>query len=54
LREAYGRLALDEPRRFVVIDGTQPKAAVAEQVWRAVSERLDSASAPALPAGAAP
>src|SRR5215471_12955357 len=30
LREAYGRLARDEPRRLVMIDGTQPKAAVAE------------------------
>jgi hypothetical protein len=37
-----------------VIDGTQPKAMVAEQVWRTVSERLDSESAPAVPAGAAP
>src|SRR5262249_11926611 len=54
LREAYGRLALEEPRRFVVIDATQPKATVAERVWRTVSERLDSASAAALPAGAAP
>jgi dTMP kinase len=54
LREAYGRLARDEPRRLVMIDGTQPKAAVAEQVWRTVSERLDSPSVPAVPAGAAP
>jgi hypothetical protein len=37
-----------------MIDGTQPKAAVAEQVWRTVSDRLDSASAAAVPAGAAP
>jgi dTMP kinase len=53
LREAYRRLALEEPGRFVVIDATEPKAAVADRIWRTVSERLNSASAPAVPAGAA-
>jgi dTMP kinase len=54
LRAAYGRLALEEPRRFVVIDATQPKATVAERVWRTVSERFEAASVSAAPAGAAP
>jgi hypothetical protein len=36
----------------VVIDATQPKAAVADLVWRSVSERFDLASAAVLPAGA--
>jgi dTMP kinase len=53
LREAYRRLALEEPGRFVVIDATEPKSAVADRIWRTVSERLNSASAPAVPAGAA-
>lgn len=53
LREAYRRLALEEPGRFVVVDATEPKSAVADRIWRTVSERLDSASAPAVPAGAA-
>ena len=53
LREAYRRLALEEPGRFVVIDATEPKSAVADRIWRTVSERLDSASAPAVPAGVA-
>ena len=53
LREAYRRLALNEPARCVVIDATETKSAVAERVWKTVSERLSSASASALPAGAA-
>ena len=52
LRDAYRQLALDEPVRCVVIDATQPKAAVADHVWRTVSERFDLASVAALPAGA--
>jgi dTMP kinase len=52
LRDAYRRLALDEPARCVVIDATQPKAAVAERIWLTVRERFDLASAAALPAGA--
>jgi dTMP kinase len=53
LREAYCALAHEEPGRFVVIDATEPKSAVAERIWRTVSERLGSASAPTVPAGAA-
>jgi hypothetical protein len=36
----------------VVIDATEPKPAVADRIWRTVSERFDLASAAALPAGA--
>ena len=53
LRDAYRRLAIDEPTRCVVIDATAPKPAVADRIWNTMSERLDSRSAPALPAGAA-
>jgi dTMP kinase len=53
LREAYRELAAAEPGRCVVIDATEPKSAVAERIWKAVSERLDSAHPPALPAGTA-
>ena len=52
LRDAYRQLALDEPNRCVVIDATQPKPAVADRIWRTVSERFDLASAAAVPAGA--
>lgn len=53
LREAYRRLAADEPGRCVLIDATEPKPAVADRIWRTMSERLDSTRAPSLPAGAA-
>jgi dTMP kinase len=54
LREAYGRLAREEPERFVLIDATQPKGIVEERVWQAVSERLGTEGAPAFSADAAP
>ena len=53
LRDAYQPLATDEPGRCLLIDATEPKAAVAERIWKSVSERLDPVSAPALRAGAA-
>jgi dTMP kinase len=53
LRDAYRRLAIDEPSRCVVIDATAPKPAVAERIWTTISERLDSRTASPFPAGAA-
>jgi dTMP kinase len=37
VREAYRRLAADESRRVKLIDGSQTREAVAEQVWEAVA-----------------
>jgi dTMP kinase len=53
LREAYREVAAAEPGRCVAIDATEPKPAVAERIWKTVTERLDSARALSLPAGAA-
>ncbi len=53
LREAYQMLALAEPRRCVLIDATEPKAAVADRIWKTVAERLDPATAPVRLAGMA-
>jgi dTMP kinase len=36
VRDAYRQLAADEPARVKLIDGSQTREAVAEQVWRAV------------------
>jgi dTMP kinase len=36
VREAYRQLAADEPARVKLIDGSQTREAVAEQVWSAV------------------
>jgi dTMP kinase len=52
LREAYRQVAAAEPGRCVAIDATEPKPAVAERIWKTVTERLDSARALSLPAGA--
>src|SRR5262249_32803554 len=52
LRDAYLRLAAEEPDRCVAIDATEPKPAVAERIWKIVVERLDSTHVPRLPAGA--
>ena len=38
VREGYLLLAKSMPKRFVVIDGTQPEAAVEKQVWTAVQK----------------
>jgi dTMP kinase len=46
LREAYRQLAASEPARCVLIDSTQPKEKVAEQIWSVVNTRLDPATAP--------
>jgi dTMP kinase len=53
LREAYREIVAAEPDRCVAIDATEPKAAVAERIWKTVTERLDSTRASSLPAGAA-
>jgi len=37
VREAYRQLAADEPKRIRLIDGSQSRDAVAQQVWDAVS-----------------
>ena len=36
VRDAYRQLAADEPKRIRLIDGSQTREAVAEQVWSAV------------------
>jgi len=51
LREAYRLLVAAEPTRCVVIDATEPKATVAERIWKTVNERLDPATAPVHLAG---
>ena len=38
VRDAYRQLAADEPARVKLIDGSQTRQAVAEQVWHAVQE----------------
>lgn len=40
VREAYRRLAEDEPRRVRLIDGNRPPDEVAEDVWRQLEPRL--------------
>ena len=40
LREAYLALAAAEPERCVIVDASAPKKAVAQNIWRAVNERL--------------
>jgi dTMP kinase len=37
VRDAYRQLAADEPRRVRLIDGSQTREAVAEQVWQTVA-----------------
>ena len=40
VREAYRQLAADEPARVKLIDGSQTREAVAEQVWNAVASAI--------------
>ncbi len=42
VREAYRHLAADEPARVKLIDGSQTREAVAEQVWQAVQSVVNS------------
>ncbi len=53
LREAYREIVAAEPGRCIAIDATEPKAAVAERIWKTVTERFDSTRVSSLPAGAA-
>ena len=46
LRDAFRMLALGEPNRCVLIDATHERSAVAEKIWKVVSDRLDPATAP--------
>jgi dTMP kinase len=46
LRQAFLKLAMREPKRFVVIDGRAPRDVVAERIWAAVEERLLGGDAP--------
>ena len=40
LGRAYRAIALEEPRRIVLVDGRPPRDVVARRIWDAVSERL--------------
>lgn len=47
LREAFRVLARSEPNRCVLIDASEPCPAVAERIWKVVSDRLNpTATAP--------
>ena len=46
LRDGFLMLAASEPGRCILIDATQAKAEVAEQIWREVNSRYDPATAP--------
>jgi len=43
VREAYRQLASDEPARVRLIDGSQTREAVAEQVWKTVQSTITPA-----------
>jgi dTMP kinase len=43
VRDAYRQLAADEPARVKLIDGSQTREAVAEQVWQAVQSTITAA-----------
>ena len=45
LRDAFRQLAISEPDRCVLIDATEPKEKVTEQIWAAVARKLDLAAA---------
>ncbi len=40
VREGYLKLAQAEPERFVVLDGAQDRAILAEEIWKCVEPRL--------------
>jgi dTMP kinase len=46
LRQAFRALAAAEPERCVVIDARKSREAIANQIWKTVTERLDPAHAP--------
>lgn len=45
LREGFLAVAAAEPKRCVVVDGTQQPEEVAGQIWQAVTDRLDPGKA---------
>jgi dTMP kinase len=53
LRDAFRMLALSDPNRCVLIDGSGTREAIAEQIWKVVTERLDPATAPVALEGVA-
>jgi dTMP kinase len=46
LRDAYRNIAVREPGRCVLVDAQRSEATVAEEIWTAVSDRLDPAKTP--------
>jgi len=46
LRDAYRDIAASEPGRCVMIDAQRAQSAVADDIWAAVTDRLDPATAP--------
>ena len=47
LRDAYRKIAADNPKRCVMIDASGTKEAVARAIWAEVERRFDPATAPA-------
>lgn len=45
VRQAFLTLAREDPRRWLVLDATQPVESVAARIWDAVSQRLASTAA---------
>jgi dTMP kinase len=43
VREGYLKLAKEEPKRWLVVDGSQSKAKIAEIIWQRVSQMLPEA-----------
>lgn len=41
VREGYLQLAQSAPRRWLVLDGTQPEAAIAQQIWERLTTLLE-------------
>ena len=46
LRDAFRQLAISEPERCVLIDASEPKDHVTDQIWEAVSRRLAPVAVP--------
>jgi dTMP kinase len=42
VRKGYLKMAADEPRRWLVINASQPKRKIADIVWQRVSQLLSS------------
>jgi dTMP kinase len=53
LRDAFRMLPLLEPDRCVLIDASGARQIVSDQIWKAVTERLDPATAPFVIEGVA-